>query len=93
MIKVGDKYLCIKDRLDHNRNFINKSGKEYKIFNIRQYYLEERVEVFFTNETNMTSIFYHLIDDGIHYHVDEYFNTNIKKLRREKLNKIYGSNL
>lgn len=85
MVKIGDKYYCIKDRY-HYYNNINKAGKIYKVIRLN---LEHDWVCLSTElvENSNNEFFYSLIDDYECYYFYEYF-ISIKEYRKLKLQKL-----
>lgn len=77
-ININDKVICIKCYLSASNNLLFISGKEYLVNNIVGKY------IFVTHEVDISVFGF----EGFHeIHFNEYFDT-IRKIRKEKLNKI-----
>lgn len=87
-MKIGDNVYCKKNRYSSAYNLVNKSGKTYKIID---FYNDQ---VYISNELNSENYFYYTLneEDTSHYVYKNFFNT-IKDYRKQKLLKIYASNL
>lgn len=95
-IKIGDKYLCIKER-NHYKSGKEKKvyivGKTYEILSINTNNNNYYTEILISNECNNDRYFFTPKDDYHHYYFYEYFILDIKNQRRNKLKNIYESNL
>ena len=84
MLKVGDKYYCIKNRDLYNN--VHKSDHVYKITRINLDYdyigLNTELNIEFDD-----GYFYSLIPDNEFYYFYDYFIT-LKEYRKQKLNKL-----
>ena len=84
MLKVGDRYICIKDRITRHLddNIIHKSGNVYYILNISGYY-----NIVEFSSDNTSGYIYSINDNESYYYLNEYFKP-LKEYRKQKLNKI-----
>ncbi len=93
-IKVGYKYKCIKKRFFYQSGDIidvNIVGKIYEILSIKKIN-DNYIQIYISTETNEVC-FYTQKNDHQRYYFHEYFVLDVKSNRKNKLKKIYESNL
>lgn len=86
-MKVGEIYYCIKDRFNTNGDIINKSGKKYEIFKIREKYNR----VLIGTERGLNNLYFYCIkNDNKSWVFSEHFVSlqEYRKLKIEKLNNL-----
>lgn len=88
---VGENFYCIKTRINRDsKQIINQAGKTYKVISIN--YKFNNGVVYIENEINDDTYYYSINYNHQLYNLNVYF-IDIKKMRKDKLKKLYESSL